>query len=407
MRTFPAPPPLIGLAFPASHSFQSPVLSPTAEHAHHNRIEMALTEPPTRRPNACVPCHERKVRCDAGAVGTPCSRCTAKGRTSSCTLLPSRRQRRSTQRSAAHAHSNGDGWPTSISERANTETIDRSVEEDAQIHTLQLMVQEHEPTCLSAPTGHPHGGSDVIEYFDRLNSVSLLGEAIGQRKRKRLIQLGVPRSTALAAKQREVEGLEATDVIYLESKGVFDELPKQPWSVFVLNLENDALMNRSIELLHLWFDHVYPYTPILEHTQIIGQYECDRCSHFLLFTTLANVSHYASLEQLQAIGFSDRCAAQREFVRKAQLLYDFGCEKDQLTMLQGSILLSSIQASFAPIKDFRFWFHNAVRIATQMGLHRQDLGNELDAATCRLCRRIWWVVYVCDSARPLLSDAYK
>lgn len=63
--------------------------------------------------------------------------------------------------------------------------------------------------------------------------------------------------------------------------------------------------------------------------------------------------------------------AQKSFFSKARLLYDFGCEKGQLNLIQGSILLSSFQFSFAPDKDFRFWFHNATRIALQMGFHKR------------------------------------
>jgi hypothetical protein len=102
--------------------------------------------------------------------------------------------------------------------------------------------------------------------------------------------------------------------------------------------------------------------------------------------------------------------AQKDFFSKARLLYDFGCEKGQLNLIQGSILLSSFQFSFAPDKDFRFWFHNATRIALQMGFNKRsvqqigcqfldliscrDIGNHLDLPTYHLVRRIWWVLYV-------------
>jgi len=41
-----------------------------------------------RRSRACVPCHERKVRCNAGHVGLPCTRCIKTGRTGQCGLVP-------------------------------------------------------------------------------------------------------------------------------------------------------------------------------------------------------------------------------------------------------------------------------------------------------------------------------
>jgi hypothetical protein len=58
-----------------------------------NRIEYPISianlNPHTmgRRVRACVPCHERKVRCDAVKVGTPCTRCVDNGRTQGCVML--------------------------------------------------------------------------------------------------------------------------------------------------------------------------------------------------------------------------------------------------------------------------------------------------------------------------------
>lgn len=46
-----------------------------------------MTAPLGKKPTACVPCHERKVRCDSTAVGFPCSRCVTKDRTDLCIML--------------------------------------------------------------------------------------------------------------------------------------------------------------------------------------------------------------------------------------------------------------------------------------------------------------------------------
>lgn len=40
-----------------------------------------------RKVKACIPCHERKVRCDAAIVGIPCSRCAGNSRTHICVML--------------------------------------------------------------------------------------------------------------------------------------------------------------------------------------------------------------------------------------------------------------------------------------------------------------------------------
>jgi len=122
-------------------------------------------------------------------------------------------------------------------------------------------------------------------------------------------------------------------------------------------------------------------------------YKKGQFSLFLLQAMFANVAPFASSALLLEAGFPDRLTAQRSFFLRAQLLYDLGYERGQLPLLQGSILLGSLCPSFASGKDFRFWLTNAIRLATQMGLHRNHIARDLDPATARLFRRIWWVLY--------------
>lgn len=50
-------------------------------------MSITMAAPLGKKPTACVPCHERKVRCDSTAVGFPCSRCITKDRTDLCIML--------------------------------------------------------------------------------------------------------------------------------------------------------------------------------------------------------------------------------------------------------------------------------------------------------------------------------
>lgn len=123
--------------------------------------------------------------------------------------------------------------------------------------------------------------------------------------------------------------------------------------------------------MQLFFKHVYPYTPVVDRLQLAQDYAQKRCSTFLLYSIFAITVPYASSGLIQNMSFSSVTDAQREFFLRARLLYDFGCEKGQLNVLQGSIFMSSFQNSFAPDKDFRFWFNNAIHMATLMGLHQR------------------------------------
>ena len=40
-----------------------------------------------KKSRACVPCHERKVRCNASLAGLPCNRCIESGRIGQCRLV--------------------------------------------------------------------------------------------------------------------------------------------------------------------------------------------------------------------------------------------------------------------------------------------------------------------------------
>lgn len=359
---------------------------------------------PSKKATACVPCHERKVRCDSGDRGTPCSRCVSKGRIQHCVLV-SRRSRRATRqvgelelRSHGNVSDNAEtthinGWHEDhISSPGSGrlagprhEILDSTPysvsEEDAQIQTLHRMANGSSVTNLSGHMGQPAAAArHHFEYLDRLNSVSLLCEALGHRQPKRLIQVELPGPNHMSAKEREVVDLGPSDIAYLESKGAFDPPPRETSTI----------------LLRLYFECIHPYCPVLDRAKFYQDFVRGSLSHLLLFAILANVVPYASIDDLKRAGYDNKISAQHDFYLKAQLLHDFGCERSQLVILQASVVLSTFHYHFAPAKDHRFWFSNAVRLATQLGLHRQKLGNDLDPATHGLCRRIWWLLYSRD-----------
>lgn len=116
---------------------------------------------------------------------------------------------------------------------------------------------------------------------------------------------------------------------------------------------------------------MHPYAPVLNRVDFVQSYRSGKFSTFLMHAVLAIAALYVPKETLLASGFSDRAAAQASFFSKATLLYDFRCEKSQLRMMQGSLILSSSVFSYSLDKDFRYWFLNAVRLATKMGLHKR------------------------------------
>ncbi|KAF9781426.1 hypothetical protein IL306_014045 [Fusarium sp. DS 682] len=179
----------------------------------------------------------------------------------------------------------------------------------------------------------------------------------------------------------------STNMDFLEQKGA-------------LNIPPRSICN---QLLKLYFTCVYPYAPILDRVQFMEDYYAGRHSVFIMQSILANVAAHAPQELLKRIGFNDRKTAQKTFYSRATLVYDLGRETGQLSRLQGSIMLSSLSFSYAVDKDYRYWFTNACRIATQLGLHRQYISERVDPRSKRLFRRIWWTLYNRDVLMAVLG----
>ncbi|PIA94147.1 Cutinase transcription factor 1 beta [Cercospora beticola] len=186
--------------------------------------------------------------------------------------------------------------------------------------------------------------------------MSILSSALGVQKTRRRVRIIVQDADCLQDPSPDVAGLDRMDAEYLSRRGAFDFPPADTV---------DAL-------LHVYFERVHPNAPILQRAHFISDYEQRKFSPFLLQSMLANVVPYASEALIQDAGFPDRATAQRSFFLKAKRLYDFGHEKSQLRLLQGCIMLSSLSFSYSVDYDFHFWFNNAVRTATQLGLHRDS-----------------------------------
>ncbi|BDD57580.1 hypothetical protein MAP00_002933 [Monascus purpureus] len=225
-------------------------------------------------------------------------------------------------------------------------------------------------------------GRDVVEYHNDVHFMSILGEIMGHRRTKRMIRIVIEENPTAPDEvcdqrlppnvKRELSGLDETDVDYICSRRARSGSRRRSAGVFV----------------------VYPYAPVLNRVKFMQSYQSSQHSSLLLNSILVSAVPYAPTALLKECGFEDRSSAQKHFFSTAVLLYDFGCGKNQIHRLQSSLLLGTVIFSFVSEKDFRYWLHNAVRIATRMGLHRiNDLDNHFDPATYKLCRRIWWVIY--------------
>ncbi|KAF4949248.1 hypothetical protein FSARC_13554 [Fusarium sarcochroum] len=171
--------------------------------------------------------------------------------------------------------------------------------------------------------------------------------------------------------------LDDVDNEYLAKKKVFDLPPAQYMDT----------------IIKTYFDHVYPFAPILNRTDFVQNYRSGNCSPFLLHSISAATSLYVPIEVISGCGFADRSAAQTSFFTKANLLHQFHCGTGSLSMLQGSIILGTIILDHPCDRDFQYWFHNSVRLAIKLGVRHACLRND---GSEKMYRRIWWVLYTRD-----------
>jgi hypothetical protein len=102
-------------------------------------------------------------------------------------------------------------------------------EEDAHVQTLHRMTDGSNSTATGAGISDEAYYHEIFEYFGKLNSISILGEALGRRQRRRLIQLHISGSEYAFARQREISALDPVDKAYLDARKVFVLPPKSAW----------------------------------------------------------------------------------------------------------------------------------------------------------------------------------
>ncbi|PPJ59588.1 hypothetical protein CBER1_01172 [Cercospora berteroae] len=179
-----------------------------------------------------------------------------------------------------------------------------------------------------------------MEYQNSFNATGILGEALARHESCRLMDIA-PKEPAVERSQRDLEllGLDEHDISFLSAKGAFELPPDQACQ----------------EMFKVYFHYAFPYPPVVDRGELLAAYDWREHSSFLLQALLANTVPYASKELVEKCGYATHAAAPKSFYQRATLLYDFNCEKSQLALLRGSLLLGTQWVSYFSDKDFTFW----------------------------------------------------
>lgn len=130
-------------------------------------------------------------------------------------------------------------------------------------------------------------------------------------------------------------------------------------------------MNDSIEFLRAYFMYAFPNAPILDRCDFLMRYRRQQHSSFVMQALLSYGASFVDDHFIHRAGYTTHQEARETFYSRASLLYSFDCEKNQLDLLQGCLLLGFSYISPRRNKDYRYWFSNALRIATNMGMHQR------------------------------------
>ncbi|KAK5062908.1 hypothetical protein LTR84_004984 [Exophiala bonariae] len=276
--------------------------------------------------------------------------------------------------------------------------------EESQLETCRMIAGCGDDQLSPLRVGHQTKKREILEYYDGVNSTTILGELFGQDEPRRFVQITVGESSGIELSQ--AEDVESVNMDFLRRRGAFHLPSKQIWYEFLISVFQTRVTEESSEkLFQIYFEQVHPYTPILERLAFLRGWVEDKYSIFLLQCILTSVVPFLHEDSVSLMGFADRRSAQRSFFSKAQLLYDLEFEKSQLCLLQGSLMLTSSHFEFIVDKDCRFWLINAVRLATQMGLHRKQIAAQLDPSTRKLFTRLFWVLYNRDVLMAIAGRA--
>ncbi|KUJ21871.1 uncharacterized protein LY89DRAFT_637897 [Mollisia scopiformis] len=321
---------------------------------------------------ACVPCRARKVKCDAAVTGLPCSSCTSRRGAKDC-VLPVRKGR---TRKVIHA-SPTPSYIAGISATSSGSKLE-NLSQYNQSNQSKPPTSSNSLDCQSPRQAEP----DLL-YLNILNdAVKESPESSGHHNASSTpYRIASEASSTLRNFPRtELPQLDNIDNEYLLKKGVFDLPPSR-------HLDT---------LIKTYFDHVHPFAPVLNRADFVRGYQSGSYSLFLLHAILTPASLHVPADVLSACGFANRSVAQESFFSKAKLLHDFTAEGDLLLMLQGSIILCMVILDHPTDRDFGYWFHNAIRLATKLDLCNTCVQEDKPRKVLKLYRRIWWALYSLD-----------
>lgn len=115
-------------------------------------------------------------------------------------------------------------------------------EEDVQFRICQEMSQARQITMSPIPGPENAGRSEVIEFHEGVNSMTILGEVIGKNQSTRLVKVVVVDDGANSNHSKARQHLDEADMDYLVRKGALTFPPRPTWYALQLQYTIETLI---------------------------------------------------------------------------------------------------------------------------------------------------------------------
>ncbi|OQE25661.1 hypothetical protein PENFLA_c008G01993 [Penicillium flavigenum] len=295
-----------------------------------------------RSPTACSWCRQRKVRCDASLLGSPCTRCRQDGRTE-CNLRAKNPKQYPKSANAVPPTHQGLGSNSVITSR----------------HTNLRQSNDH---STFVPQLRAHGIS-----LDRGISPPLSPNV--PYTEYAFIEL-------LSLPSEDVAYLSSNDCLALPGSGALDEF------------------------IQVYFRRIHPLVPVLDEAEFWRIYQKNqstgpKISLLVLQSLLVASCPFVSLETLrEECGFNDMRDALKQLYNRANLLFQLRTEKRSHANAQGAVLLTLYTSAQEP-QAGSLWLTKAIEYAMLIDTQPSPSVENV-AISLSLKKRLWWSILLRD-----------
>ena len=371
----------------------------------------------TRKPRnrvACKRCHDRRVKCDVSATGTPCTGCTAANLDSQCHIVTSKRGRGDNGRFSCLGSSETLQLPVTPREDV-AESADSSGSRPADAGSASASEQNQRPYDDEA---------DVWTKVVSQDSATL-AEA------RRIVYVGEPWTLAYVMqwKGRGHQG-HSQDADDAANHPLAESPTAVHVSVPMDTSSTPAANNRLIDsesglptprapelstgsqkaLVDSYFARHHTLYPAMNENSFRAALRDGTVSSCLRHSVLYAGALHAPDPVIYRAGFDSRQECLLSLYRRAKFAYfmsDNERTTDQLSSIQSALLLHNMWEGPNAALDPLTWLGLAIRMAQNIGMHRSTQSSSLRASDKRLWKRVWWCLYVrllCSSHSFLMSQ---